>query len=853
MLSVLFVLLCGCGGDIYGPAPTEEPQATAAPPAADCSEFEGLIFTRVFGSGSKSDSATAYGFIEIYNAADRDVGLDGLSVFYKTAGSREYYSHALSGSVRAGGYYLIKCGGSDSFDPMGEVIRLTKWDDEWDFTIDNKEIGLLLAPSGSVPDASINPAEAKGVVAYFCATDTYFFDTGVVKALSKSKYAVRTALKKDSGWQVVSLARANSQKLRQIIPQYSGGDAGELVRCLINEVDFSHAPGYYEEAIEVALTSNTGGTIYYTTDGSDPGTSETRREYTAPLKLSSTARRGAGDTTKHVRDVMGSGYYPSDRRLPGGHTVKACSVSQYGDVSDVFTASYFIGTGFSDYGVTVMSISMDKEILAGETGFYNNYYAVENISNPRGMGMVEVFDENGVRRGYSNVEFSVSGHGSSGAPMKSLKMFYKKSNNETGGAEDKLYYDLFDGYATNSKGQAITDFARLLIRNSGNDYSLSTIRDAYMQTVARKLDVDFMAYAPALVFINGEFWGLYNVRERYSGDYVESHYGVDKDNVAVIESDYSQVHTNQNADFLVMSGIDHDADAFNDLVLFIRTHDLTDQKNFDYVASKMDLTSFVDMYVTRQFFNSVDWPENNIKVWRNRAGDKDPSGFDTKWHFTLLDTDFGAAFYEFTDENASIMHTFYSVNCVIGSIMNELIRNDAFREQYVMRFCHVATQIFTPEYLESELDRIADGKAQVFFLQEGRWGFSRAEFDNHVKAMRRFAQKRSPVAVKLLCETLGVDEKDVMLRLYNIVTASFRASQTSGVTVNGVDVTATWQADFNAGDRFTVAAVPKKNYRVASIAFEDIDGNVTLFEDVETAEFTVVKSGTFKIEFERIG
>ena len=855
LFAFLFISICGCGNIISGPDATDDPEAGRIPPPEDISVYEGLLFTKVFGSGGKADGVTASSFIEIYNSSEKDIALEGLSVYYKSSGYKQYYSHALSGAVRAGGFYLIKCGGSGKYDPSGEVIRLDSWDDEWDRKIDNKEIGLLLAPSGLVPDVSADPAELDGVVSYFFATDSYCFDTGVVKALSKNKYAVRTALKKDSGWQIVNLAKANSQKLRQIVPKYSGGNAGVLVKCLIDEVDFSMPPGYYDSEIEVSLTSNTGGKIYYTMDGSDPRTSGTRKEYDGPLLLKDSGRLGMGPTTKLVRSYMGSGYSAQDRHLPGGYTVKACSVTEQGEASDVFTASYFISPDFRSYGVTVMSISLDKEVLVGETGFYNNYYGSENIQNPRGMGMVEVFDENGLRRGYSNVEFSVSGHGSSGAPMKSLKMFYKNSNNETGGAEDKLYYDLFDGYAVNSKGQAITEFARLLLRNSGNDYSMSTIRDAYMQTVSRKLDVDIMAYAPALVFINGEFWGVYNVRERYSGDYVESHYGIDKDNVAVIESDYSQVHTDQNADFLVVSGVDYDADAFNDLVLFIRTHDLTDQKNFDYVAGKLDLTSFTDMYVARQFFNAVDWPENNIKVWRNRAGDADPSGFDTKWHFTLLDMDFGAGFYDFTDVNGSIMHTLYSVNCVVGSIMNELIKNEAFREEYIKRFYFAATQILTPEYLEAELDRIAGEKASVFFLQEGRWSFSRGEFDRNVEVMRSFAKNRSAVAVRCLCDTFGVKETSVMLKLYRIVTVSFSKYRASAVTINGGEVSDAWWSNFNDGDIFTVTVTPKKGWRVASISFEDTGGGVTTFENTEpaefSAEFTMRKAGTFKIEFVR--
>ena len=90
------------------------------------------------------------------------------------------------------------------------------------------------------------------------------------------------------------------------------------------------------------------------------------------------------------------------------------------------------------------------------------------------------------------------------------------------------------------------------------------------------------------------------MRERYSPEYVESHYGVDKNNVTVIESDYSQVHTNTNADFVLSAGVEGDQKPFNDMVAYMRRNDLAEQKNYEYVSSLMDMDSFIDMWVARQ-------------------------------------------------------------------------------------------------------------------------------------------------------------------------------------------------------------------------------------------------------------
>ncbi len=858
--------LAGCDGGPGGPggpgngpahqsaAPAEQP--TAVPDneqmQAMLAPYEGLIISKVYGNSAKKDAATESSFIELYNSSGKDISLDGLALYYKTLGNTAYSQFRFDGgaSVKAGGFYLVKCAGSDKYDRSYEVISLDAFDAFWNVKLDNKEISLLLTLAGMEPDPAVNPAEIKTKLSYFCATESYYFDTGVVDDISKSKYAVRTALIQDSGWQVVNLTKANSAKLRQIVPQSSQGPAGSVKQCVINEVDFSVPAGFYSDTVSVTLTAREGYEIYYTLDGTDPSVSDTRKLYKAPVELKDSTALRRRETVKQVALAMGSSYSPKVSKMIGGYSLRACSKAPDGTYSDVFTSSYFVSSAMKEYGVNVMAFSLPVDVMIGDPGFYNHYYPSENIPNPRGQACLEFFDKEGVRHGYSNVELSVSGHGSSGAPMKSLKLFFRKELNQTGGYENKLYFDAFDGYSVNSKGQRITEFSRLLIRNSGNDCGMTYIRDAYMQRACRNLKIDTMAYAPVLVFFNGEFWGVYNLRERYTGQYVESHYGIDADNVAVIESDYSQVHTNQNADYVVMSGTESDAQPFNDLVLYMRTHDLKVEKYFNYVAARIDLDSFIDMYVARQFFNSLDWPENNIKVWRNRAGDADPSHFDTKWHFTLLDLDFGCAFYEFTDYEATIMHTLHSTNCVIGSMMHALIENDAFRARFQERFYRVCNDILTPQNLTSDLDVIVAGRENVLELQTQRWGASVSNYRSGVEAMRRFAENRTKIAIRLMCDAFGLDYSKFVMSVGSCITVQYNANRCH-VTINGEKTTAYKVVELKQGEPIKVETSPRGSYEVVSIAYTDPDGNVIGEVAGSSAEFSYVKPGIIVVTAER--
>lgn len=841
-------------------------QIFSAGEQADLSDYRGIVLSRVFGNGGKKDAATEYSFIELYNASDRTVDLSGISLYYST-GAEPYAEFAFAGqqnhTMAPGSFYLVRCKGKAT---GAEIIRLDYWDAEWNVEISNKEIRLLLAGSGRTVDPSVQPAEVADVLSYFCATAAYYFDSGyLIDEISKNKYAVRTALRKDSGWQDANLPKLNNAGLRRIMPQYSGGDAGTIVASNYPEVGFSREAGFYSSSLQLTLTPPQGySAVYYTLDGSDPTTSPTRIAYSSPLALSDTSSKGPGVTTAHVAQIMGADYVPLSTDYPGGHVVKACAFDGE-NYTAVYTNTYFISDLFEDYGVSVMSLSMDKTAVAGPEGFYNRYYTSTNDSNPRSQGILEVFDENGQRRGYSNIEIAINGHASANYAMKSMKLYFKKSlnqdagGNQIGGLENKLNYDLFDGHAKNSKGQAITTFSRLVLRNSGNDLYNSMMRDAFEQRATAELDVDTTAAAPVLVFINGEFWGWYNARERYTEEYVEDHYGVDKDNVAILENDYTLVRTNTNAPLIVNDGLEGDEIPFNDLVTFMKTNSMTVPANYSYVTDRLDIDSLIDMYVAHLFFNAIDWPENNIKVWRNREA-ADPSGVDTKWHFTFHDTDFGVGFYDgyaatavspkSTAQSVSIFNAIDTTACVIGNVMHALIQNQEFRNLFIAKCYTAYRETFTPGRLTAILDEMRAVRSPLMPLQIARWGRDYDEtlgrtinadsFALAMNQMSTFVKSRQSIALKQLCQYFGITEEQAMalagydtpaISPYTFINASFDHFYINGVQMNQSDAN-NWIAA-NLTDRI----VPKTyGGHVNSVGFY---GWIGFYEPIEAIGYSI--------------
>ena len=819
--------------------------------------FKDVLISSVYGTGKKSDAAAQHGFIQLYNVGKEEVSLKDAALYYRESDGDTYrqFVFADDAKIAAGGYYLIRMApardGAKEYDSSFAVLAIDSFDAEWSIILDNKDIQLSLAVAGQEPDENCAVNEISGTVSYFVAAEFGHELTFSVDNLSKNKVAVRTALKHYSGFHKVNLIEETTANLRLVCPKSANG-TNTVINSKVNEVLFSVDAGIYADGFDLELSAREGYKIYYTTDGSDPKVKG--KEYIHALQLSDTSSVSWGQTIGGFVGAMGANFRPQSTKMPGAYVIKAYATNGQ-ESTDVFTNTYFISDTFYEYGVTMMSLSMDNSLLYGSQGFYNHYYSTGGNGNQRQIGMMEVFSPDGQRHGSSYVELAISGHGSSGWPMKSMRLYYKSANNFAAGTDGDLNYDLFGGYARDEQGNAITDFSRLLLRNSGNDCMDSYIRDAYMQRVSRDLDVHTMAYAPVLLFINGDFWGVYNARERYSPEYVESHYGVNKDSVAIIESDYDALVLggNPGAPFIPMESTQEDADEFNALVDYMRSHDLSVAENYAYVTERLDIHSFMDMYVSRLFFNARDWPENNIKVFKNRDAN-DPSGMDTKWHFTLLDMDMGISMYPHghgadTSEYASFFGWIDSTGTVVGTIMHNLCKNPEFKQQFIARFAYVLNEYYTPEKLKAELDAIVDEREPLVKLQTMRWGASENQYRTSLNNMYSFVQNRREYAIQFLCSYFGISPSDLEMMMDKSVVVSYNPERVE-VTINGTAVTETgMQFEFEAGSEavtIQVSATAKQGFSVSSIMFVPSFGEMQSVQG-NTATFTPDCSGTIII------
>ena len=729
-----------------------------------------------------------------------------------------------------------------------ELLRVDNYDLEWNVKIDNKEFEIVLAHN----DAKVEPAgdfrNNSEISSYVTASLTPNVDIYRVHDLSKNKVIIRNGLEGDVGYSLVNLTKSSEYNLKKITPKSMKGE-NNYVKSNYLEVTFSKEGGVYDRAFSLKLTAPEGYTIYYTLNGETPHPMSGTK-YTNGISISSTDSVSIGKVAKAANNLFG-GFNTTSKRT-GGVVVKAIAVNNStGEMSAVFTQTYFVSPKLTKSDAIIISISLPQDDFIGtKNGAYYTYQFDLWATRPRSRAYMEVYDKDGVKQGGSYIEFAVSGNGSAGISMKSLRLYYKDPLNLNDPATDSLEFDVFGDWAQNVLGQNISTFERVLIRNAGNDYGHTYIRDAYVQRMAYGTNVDSMAYTPAIVYINGELWGVYNLRERYSPEYFNQKYGVLEENVALIENEsplkYGAVAESWNNDYVATAGDAKYAKEFNDLVMYIRNNDLSKADVYKYVTDRIDVDSFIDYVIYETYFYNNDWPGNNIKVWRN-IDPNDPSGMDTKWRFVLLDMDHCMGYANVNDPTSNFFGAFAD-NTRCGSVMKGMMENPEFRLKFAIRAMELMDTVFKNENSVAILNEMAAERRELLQFQYSVWanGGSYDSYDSQIEVMRNFLRNRAANYKAQMLSYTGLKESDLVpegVGYLNIYTDNTRYF----IYVDGAQVRSDKKFEFEEKETFKIKATGRGGYEIVAITFVSNDGSVVQRYDGSEASFEVTTSGRIVI------
>ncbi|MCY1047685.1 CotH kinase family protein [Corallococcus sp. bb12-1] len=516
-------------------------------------------------------------------------------------------------------------------------------------------------------------------------------------------------------------------------------------------VDFQHLafdarPGLYQPETLLVLPTQQGVRTYFTRDSSTPTPASAL--YTGPIALFARASppvTWAFVPTTPPSALEGMRWDAPLEELPQASVVRFRQYVGAEPVGPVRTRTFVIGRG--PYTLPVLSLVTDAaNFFARDLGIYVPGLVWEATPEDPWVGNytqdgkewerpvhVEWFETSGARVLAQDAGVRIHGSGSAVLPQKSLRLYAKEDYGPK----------TFAGPVF--PGSPVTSFTRLLVRASGQDQGQTRLRDCALQGLLAQTRLALQACRPTLVFLDGEYWGLHELRERYDEYYLASHYGVDRKKVVILERDGE-----------LDVGEDGDARPYQELIDYVRTHDLAVPEHYAHVKARIDVEDFIDYQVAQLYLGNQDWPQNNVKFWRLRTGAPGaPHGQDGRWRWLLYDLDYALRPEPAFDSLGRVLEDPTLEASTV--LLRRLLQAPEFKARFVERFLWHLEHTFTPERVVAYVDAVAEQLAPEMPGHVARW-LQPASVDLWsvtVEELRETARQRPALMRQFLARHLG--------------------------------------------------------------------------------------------------
>lgn len=412
------------------------------------------------------------------------------------------------------------------------------------------------------------------------------------------------------------------------------GTDAKRVRVL-KEPEFSATGGFYDSEITLSMTAGTGEKIYYTLDGSDPD--ENSIPYTGPIVLSNPSENE--NVFSGIEDVSPLLTKKKDRyafslpseKVDKAVVIKAAVSDGKGQLGKIRTESFFIGLSQKKYKDTaVISVVSDPEGLFSEDkGIYvlgdaGHEYRKENpgvvywgIANYRFHGRewerqadISFFDEEHKSVLNDSCGIRVKGNWSRCFPQKSLNLYARNIYS----GSDRFSAEFLKG---DGKESSVSLFS------GGTDLDYK-ILDRLGASLAEGLNLSVMRFRPVHLFLNGEYWGIMYIADKFSNDYISRKYRIDPGNILLIKDHQAE------------DGNKEDEELYYEL-RYAAYSGLEDDASYAKFKELVDIDSMTDYYAFELYIGAQnDWPSRNVALWRSKIKGYN-SLEDCKWRYILYD------------------------------------------------------------------------------------------------------------------------------------------------------------------------------------------------------------------------
>lgn len=534
-----------------------------------------------------------------------------------------------------------------------------------------------------------------------------------------------------------------------------GGTPGRANRNLtsyvlptLNPPVFSTKSGFYLQPFELTLSAREGEKIYYTVDGSNP--TVTSELYTAPFMIqdASSMDNSYADIENIARD---GDYQPSDL-IDKGTVVKAVCVNESGETSEVVSQVYFVGFDEKD--------GYDRVKIASVEGDPDDFF-----SEDRGIYVLgdtyQDWIEYGEGMGHSFAANYTRADKTGERPV-TITLFDKEKNlideekigiRIRGGASRNLRQKGFNFYVRDEYGEDPLGLCAKMLRTSGSiDTNVTMLRDVFNQSLVADRHLDTQPGEPCMVFLNGEFWGLYNLQTRFTEGYFEERYDIEEDNLILIKQDKR-----------VSIGEDADMALYTELESYARERDLSQPENYETISRMMDIQSFIDHYCFEIYIGNADWPRNNVCCWRSRTNSGDSEYTDGRWRWGIYDTDESTGIYKegmgTYSSNAFLEESHWFGSPLTTPLMSNLIENEEFKQQFTVTFLDMVNKNFAYPLVHDKLYEMAVVYAEPMVKSYNRYNeeeYTSEDFWSNISVIDEYYEKRADYIIPYFAEALNL-------------------------------------------------------------------------------------------------
>ncbi|MDO4493317.1 MAG: lamin tail domain-containing protein [Clostridia bacterium] len=624
-----------------------------------------------------------------------------------------------------------------------------------DYTLGAGEYLVVLATGTSVTDT-----QKKNLSTNFTLSpegDTVFLFTPEGKLSDKLQFGRAHA--------DVSYGRSNGELMYFSEPT-PGTANGTGSAMYVNMPSFSVPAGCYDTAQSVSIRVPEGATVYYTVDGSVPTEQSTRYDGTLNFTANTVLRARAFRSGFQPSDTATASYFIAQpTETIDSHKTDFAIVSLVSDNAAFFdkqTGIYIAGQRYADKtGEDPSSFTLVNGTNEKQWKLANFNAQHETHPDPLGLNWerpchVEIIDENGVFEYGDDAMVRIFGAFSRFEEQKGMSIV-TRGGYGTSALNDKIF-------ATRD----FTEYKSVTLRPSAMDWKMSKIRDILIQGLVDESDsiLPTQAYRRCVVYINGRYWGIYNIRQKVNKDFLAQTYHVDASTIDILVA-------NGVTEAAQIAGVNAYLD-YGQLIEWVKNHDLSKPENYAYVQQYVDVENFAEYCAMEIYVGNTD--TGNIKFWRSSALDNKwrwiPYDFD--WAFNRNDdkpdtttSGYRRNFFEkyFHEKGHGVGKGFSTV------LSRGLLRNSEFRALFLRKCALFYTDWLTSEKLLARIDRLVAEMENEIKWDTDRWSkFSLKTWQNSINNLKDSAANAPEYFLKYCQQYFSLSDSD-MITLFGKVSS----------------------------------------------------------------------------------